>query len=98
MSDTLTTAWTAPTRLDRGRPNKWAQVFTECRNHPGQWRRCTIAIKSRAYAAQIASDIRNAHHRHDTNRPTGINPGETWEAEYEADSTGTHHIILRYLP
>ena len=44
---------------------------------------------SRSTAAQLASDIKNAHRREDEYlRVRGIVPGETWQARWEPASAG----------
>lgn len=69
-----------PTQKETQRRSRWADLFAECRNAPGEWRRIKEPLK-RSTAAQIASDIRNVHRREtQKTRLRGFLPGDHWEA------------------
>lgn len=80
-----------------GRTSFWVRAFDAARVH-GTW-----AMVPRHYtmrtAAQIASDIVNAAHRHpSTVRVKGIRPGERWEARWspvDGGAPGDHVVWIR---
>lgn len=93
---------TPPTRTSSSQKrSRWAELFTECREHPGEWRRMIEPLR-RSTAAQIASDIRNAHTR-DLNktRLRGLLPTDRWDAVWgnDPDDADEEHfyIWLRFL-
>jgi hypothetical protein len=76
----------------------WPDALTECRRHPGQWRRLDRRF-SRSTAKQVASDLRRAHHRA-TVRVTGLLVGDVWETAYgeaENGDSGCYALWVRYL-
>lgn len=71
----------APPCIDprRGRRTMWPDRLDVGRANPGVWIRVTEPF-SRTTAAQLASDLRNAHTRNPrTMRVRGIATGERWE-------------------
>lgn len=81
--------------------SRWAELFAEAREHPGQWRRIVEPMK-RTTAAQVASDIRNAHTRDlAKSRLRGLLPTDRWEAAWgrvEDDDHADHfYVWLKYL-
>jgi hypothetical protein len=78
----------------------WAGVFAEGRECPGEWLR-TEKWFARATAAQVASDVRNAHLRDLTKmRVRGVLPGDRWEAQWDNDPAdadlGHFYVWLRF--
>ena len=80
------------------RRSYWALVFEKARSNPGQWIR-TTRLFSKPSAAQLASDIRNAHRREHTKlRLRGFLPGDRFEAHWEATTTPDKYCVkLRYI-
>jgi hypothetical protein len=83
------------------RRSRWAELFEECRSAPGQWRKVREPL-TKATAAQIASDLRNAHHRNrDKSRVKGLLSGDRWETAWGNDPTDSdpdhHYLWLRYV-
>lgn len=79
----------------------WPPVFEEGRQHPGEWRR-TVKWFAKGTAQQVASDLRNAHHRDMSKmRFRGIKAGEHWEAQWDLDPSDPDesHVYLwiRYM-
>lgn len=78
----------------------WIRTFNEAR-HTGDWV-CVPRLYTRSTAAQLASDICNAHRRQPhTVRVRGIAPGEQWEAYWspaEQGPAGDHLVYVRLLP
>jgi hypothetical protein len=96
-----TVASTPPVAQESQKRSRWAELFKECRAVPGEWRR-VIAPQAKATAAQIASDIRNAHTRDlDKARLRGLLPTDRWEASWgndPVDSDPEHfYVWLRYV-
>jgi hypothetical protein len=90
-----------PHSQDKQRRSRWAQLFEECREHNGEWRRLIEPLR-KTTAAQIASDIRNAHHRDlDKTRLRGFEPGDHWEAVWghapDDANPGNYYVWLRYV-
>lgn len=78
----------------------WPGVFAEARECPGEWIRTTKWF-NKGTAAQIASDLRNAHRRAAGKmRVSGFLPGDQWETRWDndpADPNADHfHIWLRF--
>jgi hypothetical protein len=96
-----TIASTPPGAQGFQKRSRWAELFDECRAVPGEWRRI-IAPLAKATAAQIASDIRNAHTRDlDKARLRGLLPTDRWEASWgnDPDDSDPEHfyVWLRYV-
>lgn len=69
-------------RNGRGPRSLWPQRLAVGRANPGTWIR-VIEPFSRTTAAQLASDLRNAHTRNPrTLRVRGVLPGEVWETAW----------------
>ena len=90
-----------PTKGTRQRRSRWTELFEECRAVPGEWRK-VVEPMSKATAAQIASDIRNAHTRDlDKSRVKGFLPGDRWETVWGVDPAddepGNFYVWLRYV-
>ena len=100
--NTYTIASSPPRRKSvTQRRSRWAEMFNEARAHPGEWRRLVEPMK-RTTAAQVASDIRNAHTRDLSKaRLRGLHPDDRWEAAWgqdEKDPEREHfYVWLRYL-
>jgi hypothetical protein len=74
-------------------------VFAEARRHPGEWRRILEPLK-KSTAAQIASDIRNAHTRDPRNhRLRGFIEGDQFEAVWgeQERGAGVYFVWIRYV-
>jgi hypothetical protein len=85
----LTIKSTPPTSRRRQRRSYWPTVFAEARECRGEWVRIERWF-NRSTAAQVASDLRNAHHRSAKKmRFSGIEPGDMWQACWGADPTDT---------
>ena len=70
-----------------GRTSFWIRTFHEARTTL-DWV-CVPRLYTRATAAQLASDICNAHTRERTKfRLRGIEEGEQWEARWEWHADG----------
>jgi len=72
----------APAPFRQRRSSFWCRTFGAARAN-GDW---TLVQRSysRSTAAQLASDINNAHRRaEDYQRVRGILPGEIWSAKWE---------------
>ena len=82
----------------------WEALFDECRKFEGEWRRTVVGLK-KTTASQLASDIRNAHHREVVkSRLKGLRPEERWDAAWgpdgdikDADGELSYFIWIRYL-
>ena len=85
-----------------GKPQRrsyWPAVFAEARECPGEWVR-TGKWFNRSTAAQVASDVRNAHLREaDKMRVKGAIEGERWETRWDNEpsdpDSGPFYIWLR---
>lgn len=97
----LTISSSPPSKQDAQKRSRWAELFEECREHQGEWRRIIEPLR-KTTAAQIASDIRNSHSRDLTkSRLRGFEPGDHWEAVWgqeddDADKDN-YYIWLRYV-
>ena len=91
-----TTPSEPPSKRQKSRFSKWEELFEECRDDVGVWRRVNVAM-TKSTATQLASDIRNAHSRTATKaRLRGLRTDERWDAQWgEAD--GNHYIWLCHL-
>ena len=82
------------------RRSRWVELFAECREHPNEWRRI-IDPMAKATAAQIASDIRNAHRRDlAKSRVRGLQPEDRWETVWGNEPDGDpveFFIWLKYM-
>jgi len=82
-----------------GRTSFWIRTFHEARTTL-DWV-CVPRLYTRATAAQLASDICNAHRREPhTVRVRGIDPGEQWEAYWapaEQGPAGDHLVYVRLV-
>lgn len=81
--------------------SRWAELFAEAREHPHTWRRIIEPMR-RSTAAQVASDIRNAHTRDlAKSRLRGLLPTDQWEAAWGqvADDPDPEHfyVWLQYI-
>lgn len=79
----------APAPFRQRRSSFWCRTFDAARSR-GEW---TLVGRtySRSTAAQLASDIKNAHRREeDYQRVRGIVPGESWDARWEPSPNGDH--------
>lgn len=100
-NERYTLADTPPVAGEARRRSRWADMFQECREHQGEWRRIREPLK-RSTAAQIASDIRNAEHRDLSKvRMKGFLEGDRWEAVWanapDDPDKDNYYIWLRYL-
>lgn len=96
-----TLAEAPPAKQDTARRSRWADLFQECRDNPGQWRRIKEPLK-RSTAAQIASDIRNVHRREAMKtRLRGFLPNDQWEAVWSNSPSDSNkdnfYIWLRFV-
>ena len=96
-----TIASNPPVKDSSQRRSRWSDLFDECRAVPGEWRRMVEPL-SKATAAQIASDIRNAHTRDsDKARLKGFLPTDRWESAWGADPSDGNpahfYVWLRYV-
>lgn len=73
------------------RPSKWADAFEVARHGWMRWYRVDNPL-SKATAAQMASDIRNASKR-EKPRPKGIRPGESWDATW-GEVDGQYYVWI----
>ena len=101
-SESLTVAELPPDMQTSSRRSRWTELFEECRSHPAEWRRIREPLK-RSTAAQIASDIRNAHHRNlEKSRLRGFKPDDHWEAKWGPSPSDpdpeNYYIWLRFVP
>ena len=99
--DRYTVPSTPPVTDRSQRRSKWAELFEECREVPGVWRR-TIQSFNNATAAQIASDVRSAWRRDPAKmRMRGLRAGERWEVvsgpDPDGSEPGRHFLWLRFL-
>jgi hypothetical protein len=94
MTNNLTKAAPPPRPPLKRRPSQWAQIFDECRAHPGEWRRVDIPLK-KSTVSQVASDVRNAHKRDEDKRMTGLEADEMWDATWGVVE-GEHYVWLCY--
>lgn len=82
------------------RRSRWADLFAECREHPGEWRRI-LEPMAKATAAQVASDIRNAYRRDLTKvRIRGLRNDDQWETVWGPDpgeQADQYFIWLKYV-
>jgi hypothetical protein len=89
-----------PTLPEAQRRSRWVELFDECRSHPGEWRR-VVEPMAKATAAQVASDIRNAHRRDVTKtRVRGLDANDEWETVWGVDPSGRsteYFIWLKYV-
>ncbi|MEY4174005.1 MAG: hypothetical protein RI900_1170 [Actinomycetota bacterium] len=82
------------------RSSFWCRTFETARQ-AGDW---TLVERtySRSTAAQLASDINNAHRREeDYQRVRGIGVGEVWEARWDhaaQSDTGRFRVWIRLQP
>jgi hypothetical protein len=95
-----TVASEPPVQQDQRR-SRWADLFEECRKYPNEWRRVVDPMK-KSTAAQIASDIRNAHTRDvKKSRLRGFEAGDMWDAKWGQDPSDkdpdAFYIWLRFL-
>lgn len=77
----------APAPFRQRRSSFWCRTFETART-TGDW---TLVARtySRSTAAQLASDINNAHRREaDYLRVRGIVPGELWRARWDPSPSG----------
>lgn len=93
----------APPSVDsrRGRRTVWPDRLEVGRANPGVWIRVTEPF-SRTTAAQLASDLRNAHTRNPrTMRVRGVAAGERWETVWgprdDATESGEFFIWFRLV-
>lgn len=89
-----------PNRPARQRRSRWADLFEECRQAPGEWRK-VIDPLSKSTASQLASDIRNAYTRDPAHsRVRGLKRSERWDTEWgedvEANTPGRYYVWLRF--
>lgn len=77
------------------RTSFWARTFAHARAHEG-WVKVARQY-TRATAAQVASDINNAHQRAPHQRVRGIAEGERWEAFWEAAPDGPHGDFVIWI-
>ena len=81
----LTIKSTPPTLRRPQRRSYWPMVFAEARECPGEWVRIDRWF-NRSTAAQVASDLRNAHRRSLSKmRFSGIEVGDVWDARWGTD-------------
>lgn len=76
------------------RTSFWVRIFNHARSKE-EWVQVP-RLYTRATAAQLASDINNAHRRRpEVLRVRGVMPGERWEARWEPSSDGAlgDHIV-----
>jgi hypothetical protein len=86
----------APPSRQQERFSMWEQLFDECRDHKGEWRRTKMSMK-KSTASQLASDIRNAYRRTNVKaRLKGLTADERWDAAW-GEEDGEYFIWLRYL-
>ena len=93
----------APPSMDprRGRRTLWPERLDVGRANPGEWIRVTEPF-ARTTAAQLASDLRNAHTRNPrTMRVRGAAAGERWETVWgpldDATESGEFFIWFRLV-
>ncbi|MFZ9629987.1 MAG: hypothetical protein ACO3C1_11620 [Ilumatobacteraceae bacterium] len=95
----LTIKSTPPNARKPQRRSYWPTVFAEARECPGEWVR-TEKWFNRSTAAQVASDLRNAHRRATKMRVSGFMPGDRWDTRWDndpADDNPDHfYIWLRF--
>ena len=89
-----------PTQPDQRR-SRWSELFEECRQFPDEWRRVCEPLK-KSTAAQIASDIRNAHTRDvKKSRLRGFEENDVWDAKWGQDPAEkdpeAYFIWLKFL-
>lgn len=95
---------TPPPSENAQRRSRWAELFEECREDPGEWRQVMDPLK-KSTASQIASDVRNVHKRDPQSaRLRGLKRNEQWDALWARDPTektkngGRDHFVwLKYL-
>ena len=95
-SERLTVRSTPPNVRKYQKRSYWPGVFAEARECPGEWVR-TGKWFNRSTAAQVASDVRNAHLREaDKMRVKGALAGERWETRWDnepSDPDSEHFYI-----
>ena len=95
----LTVRSTPPNVRKPQRRSYWPAVFAEARECPGEWVRSEKWF-NRATAAQIASDLRNAHRCATKMRVSGYEAGDRWETRWDNDPTDSNpdhfYIWLRF--
>lgn len=89
-----------PVREEVQKRSRWAELFAECREAPEEWRRMMEPLR-KATAAQIASDIRNAHTRDlDKARLRGLLPTDRWDSAWGRDPSDPnpdhYYVWLKY--
>ena len=83
----LTIKSTPPNLRKPQRRAYWPGVFAEARECPGEWIRTAKPFR-RDTAAQVASDLRNAHRRGAGKlRVSGFEDGDLWETRWGNDPT-----------
>lgn len=86
-TERLTIRSAPPNVRTRQRRAFWPGVLAEARECPGEWVR-TDKWFNRSTAAQVASDIRNAHHRDMKKvRISGLRSGDLWDTRWGNDPT-----------
>jgi hypothetical protein len=87
---------TPPVMRQSQRRSYWPAVLAEARQVRGAWVR-TVKTFGRSTAQQLASDLRNAHHREPKKfRVRGVLPGEVWDAQWGregVDSPDTEYVV-----
>lgn len=101
MDTPYTIASVPPGPIQTQRRSRWAELLEEARQRPEEWRRL-VEPMSKSTSSQIASDLRNAHHRPlETNRVKGLKENERWEAQWGADpdapDSDRYFVWLRYM-
>jgi hypothetical protein len=97
----FTIASEPPQRRLHQKRGRWETLLDECRRAPGEWRRIIDPMR-RSTAAQIASDIRNAHRREASKfRVRGLLPTDRFDAVWGSDPTDADpehvYVWLCYL-
>lgn len=91
-------AFVSGDRSANGRNSFWVRTFELARRTGGQWHRVQ-RYYTKSTAAQVTSDISNAHRRNlVTLRTKGILPGEVWEAQWNQapdGPNGDHEVWIR---
>lgn len=81
----------------RQRRSFWAEVFDECRESPGEWRRVAQTFK-KSTALQFASDVRSVWRRDPAKlRMRGLYAGERWESKAVEVPDGSWALYLRFM-
>lgn len=96
MAEELTVSTEGPPRQQRQRFSMWEELFEECRAHQGKWRR-TKNYMRKSSAAQLSSDIRNAHKRESAkSRLHGLRANEVWDAAWGEGEEGKFYLWIKY--